>query len=782
MTNTTLEIFPSPEEIPPYPIESQANRVTLLRRRFAGRQLEISIEANGRLRGWVITAETTEVMLKGFPTYLIFQRATQLLNQSYLKFQKGAIEILPKGLGGMKRSCPSSVLGSDEAKICEEEVLQLVEAISDDEERKVVLEAVKGLLKNDPEKKDLNLSENQIGTEGVQALGIALQVNHTLQSLDFEESGIVATGSVRALAAALKVNQSLQLLNLNKNQIGTAGTQVLGTALQVNQSLQSLNFENNQIGAAGAQAIGAVLQVNQSLQKLNLKMNEIGDAGAQAIGAALQVNQTLQKLDLGINKIGDAGAQVLGATLEVNHTFWWLNLGSNRIGDAGAQALGAALLVNQSLWSLLLRYNGIGDAGAQALGAALLVNQSLRSLDLMHNHIGDAGAQALGAALLVNQSLRSLDFMSNHIGTVGAQALGEALQVNQSLQSLNLWNNGVGTAGAQALATALQVNQSIRLLELELGENQIGDAGAQALGAALQVNQSLQSLNLWKNQIGAVGAQALGTALQVNQSLRSLNLLLNRIDDTGAQPLKAALQVNQSIQSLDLSHQLLGFSRNRIRFEGIVTIQQTMQQIVPLLQANKQIAILFQQQITQVQNFLKLHENNDGILLEHLPQLKKLLSKWHTDSKNIIPSLQETLRQSAKTNLNDRYKEKLEGIIKNLTNRLHNLWLESFEKKIAALSNEYVMGKESIEERNVDLGHALYETWLTFLGFDCPNWIEDHIQSLLPFSVLLDIAEGGDKQDVSELKNPHFLFQRVLSFRNESKDSLFSLTNQSKKS
>ena len=89
------------------------------------------------------------------------------------------------------------------------------------------------------------------------------------------------------------------------------------------------------------------------------------------------------------------------------------------------------------------------------------------------------------------------------------------------------------------------------------------------------------------------------------------------------------------------------------------------------------------------------------------------------------------------------------------------------------------MSKEPSKERNIDLGYALYETWLTFLGSDCPNWVEDHIQSLIPFGVLLDIAESGEKKDVTDLTDAHLLFERVLSFRNESKDSLCNLTIQS---
>ena len=550
--NSTVEISSSLQKK-----LNEPKSVTLLNRRFSGYQLKVSREENGRLRGWVTSMETREVKLKGLPTYLTRQCATQLLKQSYFKFQKEAIEVIPRGLDRMKREHvdSSSILKSGKTETLEQEALQtlkssvseidsLVEAISDKRERALIRETAKRLLEKDPKETALGLQYEQIGALGIQALGTALQVNHTLQFLD---------------------------------------------------------FSYNQIDDTGARAIGVVLQVNQSIQELNIEHNQIGEKGAQAIGTALQVNQTLQ----------------------------WLN------------------------------------------------------------------------------------FRLNRIGTTGAQVLADALQINQSLQ----W--------------------------LDLSQNQIDGEGVQALAAALKVNHTLQLLNLAWNQIGTTGIQALETALQVNYTLQFLYFWNNQIGDA----------------------------------ERIAS-----KRIDALLEENKKIAIIFRQQIIQIPTFLQSHENDEGILLQNLPQLKELLQKWHIDSKNLISALQEIPQKSEETDLNDRYREKLKWIITDLTNRLHNPWLKPFERKVAALSNEYVMGKESSEERNVNLGYALYETWLTFLGSDCPNWVEDHLQSFFLFGVLLDIAEGGRKKDVTDLTDVHSLFERVLSFRNESKDSLFGLTNQSPKS
>ena len=483
--------------------ESQANRVTLLRRRFSEYQLEISREASGRLRGWVIAHETREVRLKGLPVYLTLQRATQLLEQSYLKLHKETIEILPKGVGGgMNYSRPSSDIESEETEMNKEGILPvlkpsesdinlLVEAISDEQEREHIRKAVKILCENDPEKKKLDLENKFI----------------------FSQYTKINNAGAQALAAALQVNQSIQSLNLHGNQIGDAGARALGAALQVNQTIQSLNLELNQIGSTGAQALGTALKVNQSLQSLNLKLNYIGSCKRPTfIHSFFSIQSKASRWaasgEVTSKQARAAGIQTIATALKVNQAIQSLDLTQNQIGDVDAQALATALQVNQSLQKLNLAFNQIGSVGVQALVTALKVNQSLQKLNLAGTKIGIAGVQAIGAALQVNQSLQKLSLSYNYIGVVGTQVLAATLQVNHTILSLNLMRNQIGDAGTQALSTALQINQSIQLLNLS--DNQVGDIGAQAIAATLHVNQSIQELNLERNKIGDAGAQALG--------------------------------------------------------------------------------------------------------------------------------------------------------------------------------------------------------------------------------------------------------------------------------
>ena len=860
--------------------KSQTNRIVLRSHYFLGRRLEVSMEGSGRLRGWVIARKIREVQLKGLLPYLPLETANRLLDQSYLKFQKDAIEVLPKGLGGMKRTKLRERTGKQEEESTKtrRETLDL-----SGKDYKTVYKALKklkssstveylnlsgcsNLNNNDLQKvtkintlKEIDLSG--CGNVGAHMIKKLLDANQNVERLILEGNAQITREDLRAIYMSreclqyinlkgckqlrdedvinaqgaylsclvlpsgkeiktwrklmqvpvpavsdiyslieviaddfkrrivraavnelLDVNERLKWLNLYQNEIGNAGAQALAVALKMNQTIQMLSLDCNEIGAAGVQALAAALKVNRTLEQLNFYGNEIGAIGAQALAAALEGHPMLQTLDLRHNCIDSTGGQALGEAIRMNQTLQCLELSENQIGDAGVQVLAAGLQMNHSIQTLNLTSNEIGSAGAQALAAALKVNQTLRTLDLSQNKIGAAGAQALGEALQVNYTLQILGLADNQIGAAGVQALAAALKMNQRLPKLDLHLSGnqIGAAGAQALAGVLEVSQIMQ--RLYISDNQIGDAGAQALAAALKVNQTMQTLYLSQNQIGVTGVEALAAVLKVNQTLQSLDLSKNQIDDTSAQILGAVLEANHTLQTLDLNYnqisdkgvqalrdslqgnqslQWLNFAWNKIS-EAKAVVQN---QANILLQANREMATVFQQKKEEVQNFLNVHQHKEEIVLQHLPQLHKLLQEWRADS--IIPSIEAILIKSGRTHFNDRYRERLEGMITDLTDRLHELWLEPFERKVAALSNEYVMSKEPSKKRNVELGYVLYETWLTFFGSECPNWLEEYLQLLIPFGVLLDIAEGGEKKDISNLQNIHSLFERVLSFKKE---------------
>ena len=391
----------------------------LFKWRGKDRCVKIFCQGDGRVAGfWKRYGgryETVEV--RGLPRYLKgeVQEVSRMLEGGYVRFLRDCVEVRARGVGGMME-------GEGEEEVDFE---QLLEEVEDEKARANARDAVKKLLRNDPEEKWLSFIKKKIGFQGI-----------------------------RAVAPALVRNQTVETLDLDFNEIGDAGAEVLAKVLKKNQVLKSLELGWNAIGVKGAEALSKVLENNETLQILELNNNEIGDEGVKELGAALEKNQKLQTLELGNNQIRDAGAEVLGVALEKNQKLQKLRLNVNQIGSAGAKALGKALEKNQMLRELDLHHNQIDDDGAKALGAALKENQTLQRLKLSHNKIGDAGAVALGAAL---KKLQNLDLSSNQIGDEGAKALGAALKENQTLQNLDLNGNRISDAGVAQVLMQVQI-------------------------------------------------------------------------------------------------------------------------------------------------------------------------------------------------------------------------------------------------------------------------------------------------------------------------------------
>ena len=95
----------------------------------------------------------------------------------------------------------------------------------------------------------LNLSSNQIGSNGIQHLTEALQSNriNTITTLDLGSNQIEDVG-IRCLSMALRQNRTLIKLNLSNNHISASGIQHFAQTLQypivrrIPQSISHFDF------------------------------------------------------------------------------------------------------------------------------------------------------------------------------------------------------------------------------------------------------------------------------------------------------------------------------------------------------------------------------------------------------------------------------------------------------------------------------------------------------------------------------------------------------------
>lgn len=109
---------------------------------------------------------------------------------------------------------------------------------------------------------------------------------------------------VKSLCQGLALNKSLISLNLSNNDIGSEGMKLLAKALESSQ-VQQLNLSRNPIKNKGAEVIGEIINKgnNNNLEVLNLTECEITHKGGIAIYKGLKKAGCLRILILDHNNL-----------------------------------------------------------------------------------------------------------------------------------------------------------------------------------------------------------------------------------------------------------------------------------------------------------------------------------------------------------------------------------------------------------------------------------------------------------------------------------------------
>ncbi len=395
----------------------------------------------------------------------------------------------------------------------------------------------------------LDLVGNDIMADGGQAIGEALKSNTTLQDLNLRWNRIGCGGDrgILSLADALRVNVGLQRLDMSVNELYSDGAIAFGKALAVNQSLIDLSLERNEISVAGAVAIGEALKSNTTLERLVLSGNPmIGDEGAAAIGLGLLEQSALKALEMVGCGVGIEGADAFGRVLRRKaSSLSTLRLERNKIGPEGTVAIASGLGDNTSLRLLNLCRNGIQGKGARAIAVALQRNKTLSSLDISNNdidvyvgdsnyledeiHESEAASLHIVEAVVDHPALKNVDLSSNGLDTVPIDCQLKLAKLIMSEREINidLLDNPLSSPplgrrasvdGLKAylnmlLSDSTAVNR-IRLMVLGfggVGKSTFCDAVTQPKESLPYFHGSLIPLEKWDFPMIASWARRLGT-------------------------------------------------------------------------------------------------------------------------------------------------------------------------------------------------------------------------------------------------------------------------------
>ncbi|KAM9772460.1 NACHT, LRR and PYD domains-containing protein 3-like isoform 5-T5 [Syngnathus typhle] len=434
-------------------------------------------------------------------------------------------------------------------------------------------EALASVLSSPCSLRALDLSRNHLGDDGLEALAAGLaKPQCTLQVLGLYGCKL-SKKSCEALASVLSSPCSLRELNLSDNDLGDDGLEALAAGLAKPKcALQVLKLRWCNLSKKSCEALASVLSSSCSLRKLDLSHNDLGDDGLEALAAglakpkcALQVLKlrgcnlskkscealasvlsspcSLRELDLGLNDLGDDGLEALAAGLaKPQCTLQGLGLSCCKLSKKSCEALASVLSSPGSLRELNLSWNDLCDDGLEALAAGLAKPQcALQVLGLEWCKLSKKSCEALASVLSSPCSLRELNLGENDLGDDGLEALAAGLAKPQcTLQVLKLWTCKLSKKSCEALASVLSSPSSLR--ELDLSSNNLRDDGLETLAAGLAKPQcTLQVLKLRECNLSKKSCEALASVLSSPCSLRELDLGYNDLGDDGMEALAAGL-------------------------------------------------------------------------------------------------------------------------------------------------------------------------------------------------------------------------------------------------
>lgn len=161
-------------------------------------------------------------------------------------------------------------------------------------------------------------------------------------------------------------NQKILSVDLSSNEIGLTGAEALTTALEKNSTLTSLSLACNNIGLKGIEKIADFLedQYNKTpITKLDLRSTKMTDQGASRIAEAIEKKGTVAELYLSYNGISDVGVKPIAELLMKPTPLKVLDLRGNIIEYEGAKLIAGGLNKNKGMQVLYLGYNKIPGPG-----------------------------------------------------------------------------------------------------------------------------------------------------------------------------------------------------------------------------------------------------------------------------------------------------------------------------------------------------------------------------------------------------------------------------------
>ncbi|KAL7573808.1 hypothetical protein ACA910_007834 [Epithemia clementina (nom. ined.)] len=364
-----------------------------------------------------------------------------------------------------------------------------------------------------------SLSINQSRIPNLPEFATSLQRNENIVELILTYCWIGVQDAVH-IKRLIKGCPNITRLNLSGNDLRSEGLAVLADGLYRNQSLTLLDVSDNALeGRDAGRTLGNILRRNRTLERLDVDRNNwSGPTGLRACANGLARNQSVVAFDMSGCRLDNHSMYILAKYgLRHNRHVQALALNSNLItGSLGLSDLVDALKEANSVQSLFMNDNHLNNDGSILLADLLSDSRCpLHKLSINNNSFGDEGVIAIAGALQTNQKLEFLSLEQNTFGKEAMEALCRSLRNNKSLKHISfsfddpdwksLWydtlavNEGLTTTKTPGLiseSSTIEAKLSFyawrnqcRPLMMQQPSSQLDGIWAQALGVLSQKSQ-----------------------------------------------------------------------------------------------------------------------------------------------------------------------------------------------------------------------------------------------------------------------------------------------------
>ncbi|OHT06108.1 hypothetical protein TRFO_25963 [Tritrichomonas foetus] len=155
---------------------------------------------------------------------------------------------------------------------------------------------------------EFDMSDNSLSDQAVVKVAEGLfKAFNSLTSLTFAHNEIKQKGA-HAIGSVL-LHSPIRKLDLSDNQIGSSGVQKLCECAKQCATLEELNLSSNQIGNNGILFVALLIKASKSLKKLDISGNRISNF--KDIIEALNVTTSLVDLNIAVNPIDEDDYDVI---------------------------------------------------------------------------------------------------------------------------------------------------------------------------------------------------------------------------------------------------------------------------------------------------------------------------------------------------------------------------------------------------------------------------------------------------------------------------------------